>query len=327
MLKDYFKEKIKLILMIISIYLVFLISFALYHLPIKAILYPTVLCFVLTLAYFLIDFIKIRNKYRYLKKLSSMTEEIENNLPVSVGVLENAYNEIISHMQEERRVRESIFERKYQDMIDYYTLWAHQIKTPIAAIKLTLQNEDSILARQLSANLFRIEQYVEMVLAYLRLDSASKDYIFKEYDVDEMIRSTVKKFSSEFILRKIALDYKPVNHKMIVDEKWFSFVLEQVISNALKYTVKGTISIYMEKRGILCISDTGIGIRPEDLPRVFERGYTGYNGRIDKKASGIGLYLSKEICKNLGIEISIDSELEEGTVVKLNLQRYEMVKE
>lgn len=327
MLKDYFREKWKLMLMIISIFLIFFVSFTLYHLPIKAVLYPIVLCGILTIAYFLIDFTKVTNEYRYLKKLCSMTEEIENNIPVSGSVLEKAYYEIISHMQEEKRVRESISERKYQDMIDYYTLWAHQIKTPIAAMKLTLQNEDSNLARQLSANLFRVEQYVEMVLAYLRLDSASKDYVFKEYDVDEMIRNTVKKFSSEFILRKIALDYKSVNHKMIVDEKWFSFVLEQLISNALKYTAKGTISIYMEKSTILCIADTGIGIRPEDLPRVFERGYTGYNGRIDKKASGIGLYLSKEICKNLGIEISIDSELEKGTVVKLNLQRYEMAKE
>lgn len=311
----------------IFIFLIFFISFLLYHLPLNAVLYPLVLCLCLTMIYFAVDFYKVKIRYNYLEKLSRVTEDIEKRIPEPGSSIEKAYMDILSRMEEEKKKRETFSEERYQDMIDYYTLWAHQIKTPIAAMKLTLQNEDSNLARQLSANLFRIEQYVEMVLAYLRLDSASKDYVFKDYDVDKMIRSTVKKFSSEFILRKLALEYRAVNYTMIVDEKWFCFVLEQIISNALKYTVKGSIRIYMEDKDTLCIADTGIGIRPEDLPRVFERGYTGYNGRIDKKASGIGLYLSKEICRNLGIDISIDSKLEEGTVVKLNLKRYEMVKE
>ena len=129
-----------------------------------------------------------------------------------------------------------------------------------------------------------------MVLMYLRLDSDSSDYVIKEHEIGSIVKAAVKKFSGEFISRKISLDMTEIDGTVITDDKWLSFVIEQVISNALKYTPKGTISIYMEEPKILCIKDSGIGIAPEDLPRIFEKGYTGYNGRVDKKASGIGLY-------------------------------------
>ena len=211
--------------------------------------------------------------------------------------------------------------QKYSDMIDYYTVWAHQIKTPIASMRLQLQNEDSSLSRRLSADLFRVEQYVEMVLTFLRLDSDSSDYLIREYDLDAIIRSAVKKFAGEFIGRKLKLVYEPVNVKVITDEKWLSFVVEQVLSNALKYTYAGSITITLEPEKKLCIRDTGIGIAPEDLPRIFENGYTGCNGRSDKKASGIGLYLCKRICTNLGHKITAASVVDEGTVICIDLSQ------
>ena len=176
-----------------------------------------------------------------------------------------------------------------------------------------------------------------MVLCYLRLDSESTDYVFREYELDDIIRQAVKRFAGQFISRKIRLDYYAVNKKIVTDEKWLLFVLEQVLSNALKYTEEGSISIYCEKQAeafsgtaskepagqdtaVLCIRDTGIGIAPEDLPRIFERGYTGYNGRNDKNASGLGLYLCRRICKNLGHTITIDSVLGEGTTVRIGLE-------
>ena len=171
------------------------------------------------------------------------------------------------------------------------------------------------------ADLFRIEQYVEMVLMYLRLDSDSSDYVIKEHEIGSIVKAAVKKFSGEFISRKISLDMKKIDGTVITDDKWLSFVIEQVISNALKYTPKGTISIYMEEPKILCIKDTGIGIAPEDLPRIFEKGYTGYNGRADKKASGIGLYLCKRICTNLGHQISAVSEPDRGTLIRISLKQ------
>ena len=141
------------------------------------------------------------------------------------------------------------------------------------------------------------------------------------------MRSAVKKFSTQFIRRRINLVYEPLGKKVVTDEKWLSFVVEQVLSNALKYTPSGTVGIYMEEPTTLCISDTGIGIAPEDLPRIFEKGYTGYNGRTDKKASGLGLYLCRRICNNLGHTISASSAAGEGTVIRICLAQRSSVHE
>ena len=162
------------------------------------------------------------------------------------------------------------------DMIDYYTVWVHQIKTPISSMRLTLQNEDSLLARKLSCDLSHIEQYVEMVLAFLRLDSDSSDYVFKMHELDPLLRQSIRRFSSEFINRKLSLSYTPPSDEsgtlqMITDDKWFCFVIEQLLSNALKYTRTGTISIFFSQPKVLCIKDTGIGIAPQDLPRVLKK--------------------------------------------------------
>ena len=193
-------------------------------------------------------------------------------------------------------------------------------------MKLTLQNEDSPAFRKLTSDLFRIEQYVEMVLAFLRLDSVSTDYVFKELSADTLIKNSVKKFAPDFINKKLRLDYEETDIMLVTDEKWFSFVLEQIISNALKYTREGGIHIYTREKKLF-IEDTGIGIAPEDVPRVFENGYTGINGRTDKSASGIGLYLCKRVCDNLGIGISIESKVGEGTRVCLDLEQYKLRKE
>lgn len=246
-----------------------------------------------------------------------------DTLPKIESIDEADYQKLIRSLTEEISDIEYKSSMKYRDMIDYYTVWAHQIKTPIASMHITLQNEDTPLSRRLSSELFRIEQYVEMVLAFLRLDSTSTDYVFKEHDLDEIVRESIKRFSTEFIERKIKLQYSPSDKKIITDEKWLSFVIEQLLSNALKYTREGSIKIYSDKQ-YLCIEDTGIGIAPEDLPRIFEKGYTGGNGRINSKASGLGLYLCKRICDNLGIGIIARSEIDNGTVILLDLEQYEL---
>ena len=145
--------------------------------------------------------------------------------------------------------------------------------------------------------------------------------MLREYDLDPIVRGAVKKFSGEFIGRRLALDYRPTKTRVLTDEKWLSFVLEQVLSNALKYTSEGKVSIYLAGEATLCIADTGIGIAPEDLPRVFDPGYTGYNGRRDKRASGLGLYLCRRVLTNIGHAISVESEPGKGTTVRLDLSR------
>ena len=204
-------------------------------------------------------------------------------------------------------------------MVDYYTLWVHQIKTPIASMHLQLQGQDSRLCRALQGDLFRIEQYVEMVLTYLRLDTRETDYVFRPCDIDALTRQCIKKFSAEFIRRGLALEYEPCPLTVVTDEKWLAFVIEQILSNALKYTKTGTITVAILPQEKLIIRDTGIGIAPQDLPRIFENGFTGFNGRTDKKASGIGLYLSKRILDNLGCKIEVISALGKGTEVGIDL--------
>ena len=298
---------------------IFAVSFLLYHLPIGAVIYPTLLCAALGILIMVFDFLRVKREHEALSSIRSMADIIAGTLPKIDGIKDEDYQQILHLLSEEHNSFLTQTNRKYSDMIDYYTVWAHQIKTPIASMRLHLQNEDSALSRTLSSDLRRIEQYVEMVLTFLRLNSESTDYVIKEYDLDKIIKSAVRKFSADFIGRKLSLVYEPVNTTVITDEKWLSFVIEQVLSNALKYTPTGSITITLENEKTLRIRDTGIGIAPEDLPRIFENGYTGYNGRTDKKASGIGLYLCKRICNNLGHTITARSIVDVGTIIDIDL--------
>ncbi len=302
--------------------LVFGVTFRLYGLPSAAVGYPGLICAVLWLVFAVLRGLRALRKHWVLSALTAaLTEEM---LPEAETVDDADYRRIIALLQEARRAREEEDGRKYADMAAYYTLWAHQIKTPIASMRLTLQNEDTPLSRRLTAELGRVERYVEMVLAYLRLDGESTDYVLRETDLDPILRGAVKKFSGEFIQRRLTLELRPVNLRVLTDEKWLSFVVEQLLSNALKYTPEGKISVYLEEPATLCVADTGIGIAPEDLPRIFDSGFTGRNGRWDRHASGLGLYLCRRICRNLGHGISAESEPGKGTVVRLDLSRKEL---
>lgn len=296
-------------------------SFFLYHLPIRAVLYPAALCFAVGFLFFLVDFHQVCQRHRTLIGLQAWQDDIVNGLPSCENIIDEDYHALIDKLCREAHLSAEEAACRYRDMVDYYTVWAHQIKTPIAAMQLNLQSEDTSQSRRLLQDLKRIEQYVEMVLTFLRLGSDSTDYVFKAYDLDSIVRPSVKKFAGEFIGKKLTLHYEPLNVSVITDEKWLSFVIEQIISNAVKYTDSGEVSVYMESPKTLCIADTGIGIAPEDLPRIFENGYTGWSGRMDKRASGIGLYLCKQICNRLGHGLSAASELSRGTVMRIDLSQ------
>ena len=303
-LKTYLRDRLPAVGIFLLFSLIFLTVFALYRLPIAAVLYPVGLCGVLGCVFLGLDIRRAR----------------ERHLPINQD--HRDYQHIIQLLRAEQAQREGEMQRRYEDMVDYYTVWAHQIKTPIASMRLTLQSQDSPTARQQLEELQRIEQYVEMVLAFLRLDSESTDYLFREYQLDGILRGAVRKFSTQFIRRHIALHYEPTGLRVLTDEKWLSFVVEQVLSNALKYTPDGgEVWLELEGPATLCIRDNGMGIAAEDLPRIFQKGYTGYNGRADKKASGLGLYLCRRICTNLGHTISAQSVAGEGTSIRINLER------
>ncbi len=318
---QYLRQK-RLALCIAAVFfLIFIFSFCLYHLPVAAVIYPAALCALLGVIFMIYDFRRVKQRHDLLKNIKTITDAVSRTFPDTDDINGRDCQEIIRLICEEHKEFRTETERRYSDMADYYTVWVHQIKTPIASMRLHLQNEDTALSRKLSADLFRVEQYVEMVLTFLRLNSESTDYVIKEYDLDLIVKQAVKKFAGEFIGRKLKLIYKPLNAKVITDEKWLSFVIEQILSNALKYTHSGSIAITLEPGKKLCIRDTGIGIAPEDLPRIFENGFTGYNGRADKKASGIGLYLCKRVCENLGHKIEASSTVGAGTAVTLDLSQ------
>ena len=242
----------------------------------------------------------------------------------SIALTKNEYRILLCLMQNRGKVVSRASLRRWSDTLDYYTVWVHQIKTPIASMRLTLQNSDSPESRRLSSDLGRIERYVEMALVYLRLDSESSDYVIREFELDPLIRRSVKKFSGEFITKRLSLELTPTEARVISDEKWLVFVIEQILSNSLKYTREGSVGIYMTEPKTLCIRDTGIGIAPEDLPRVFEKGYTGRNGRDDMRASGLGLYLCRRVCAKLGHGISAVSVPDEGTEIRIDLSSYNL---
>ena len=329
---NYIISKKKSFLMVLVCSAIFAFTFWMYGITVAAVLYPALVCMVIMTAAFAVmacseygkwknmqeilqravgddsEFVKILDTAEIRKQVNT-TDEIENELLEIIERLKNGGMRLNDSMN-----------MKYSDMVDYYTMWVHQIKTPIASMHLILQKEDSEDSRRLCAELFRVEQYVQMVLCFLRLDSDFTDYVIKEYRVDDIIRPAVRRLASQFIMKKLALEYEHTDEVALTDEKWLGFVVEQVLSNAVKYTSEGSISIKCDGDRLV-ISDTGIGIAAEDLPRIFDKGYTGFNGRADRKASGIGLYLCRRICDNLGHSIKVESAAGHGTTIIIGLER------
>lgn len=323
---SYLKSKLKNILVFLLCITIFFSSFALYHLPIEAVAYPCILCLAVIIIYSFFDFMKFKKAHNTLNKIRESTQITDDILPKNSNPIESDYKRLICNIISEQKQIGEQNDKKYSERISYFTLWTHQIKTPIASAKLNLQNSDTKLARIVSSDLFRIEQYVDMALTFLRLDNEYSDYVFTTVNINDLLKKSVKKFSGEFILRGIHLDFIPTDAQITTDEKWLSFIVEQILTNSLKYTpTGGTVKINNTDNNCLCISDTGIGISQADLPRIFENGFTGYNGRKSKNSSGIGLYLCKRICDNLGYKIIVKSEVGKGTSVIIDLSKHKTV--
>ena len=304
---------------------IFLLVFCLYKLPLLAFLYPFLLCLLLGTVVTCIRFLMAYQRHKRVTAMQKTIADVLTTDDFPVHSIEDeddrALLSILCHVLREEKLQRH---NQYKEMTEYYTTWVHQIKTPIASIRLRLDGEDTALARAIAVEVQRTEQYVEMVLVYLRMqgESAATDYVIDTCDIDAIVRDAAKKLSAQFIGKRIAFSMEASHLEILTDEKWLSFVVEQVLSNSLKYThTGGTISVYTVDK-MLCISDTSIGIAPTDLPRVFEHGFTGFHGREDKRATGIGLYLCKRICEKLGHTIELESEPGVGTTVKIGLSRF-----
>lgn len=293
-------------------------SFYLYRLPLRAVLYPAGLCAALGLLLLAIDYAGTVRRHKVWRHLYAPAAARQSELPPPETVAEADAAAVIVRLRQALIVDEMAAQSRYDNMMEYYTLWAHQIKTPLAAMRLTLAGEDSPAARTLGVELARTDRYADMVMTYLRLDDAKGDYVFRETAVDPLVREAVKRFSGEFIAKHLTVDIAGTGIVTVTDAKWLSFVLEQLLSNALKYTRTGGVRIFSPAPCKLSIADSGIGIASEDLPRIFERGYTGGSGRTDAHSSGIGLYLCRRVCDLLGVGLTAISTVGVGTTVTLD---------
>ena len=300
--------------------LIFAVVFSLYDLTAEAILYAGLLCACAGGLLLLRDFMKFYRRHRALTGLRQEIALLEESLPSPGGPLEADYQALVEKLREINNRNFTAFQTSRRESVDYYTAWVHQIKTPIAVMHMILQEEDTAEHKELLAELFRIEQYVDMVLCYFRLDSSSNDFVFRRCQLDGIIRQAVRKYAGQFVRKRIRLVYAGTDATVLTDEKWLGFILEQLLSNAVKYTEKGQVSIEVDENLTLTVRDTGIGIAPEDLPRIFEKGFTGYNGRTGKKSTGLGLYLCKRAADKLSHRIAVESEPGKGTAVRLDLR-------
>ena len=220
-------------------------------------------------------------------------------------------------LNENKNLKSEMLNQK-DDLNAYFLMWLHQIKTPMTVSKLLLEKPDDTTNTKLKMQLMYIEQYINMAMNYLKMIDHSTDMDITEVNLDDIIKNLLKKYSLLFIHNHISLEYQSNLAYVISDSQWLTILIEQILSNALKYTENGKIAIqYLEKKYALEIRDTGIGIRSEDIPKIFDRGYSGFNGRMNEKSSGLGLYLARKISERLNIQIEVESKLSKGSIFRL----------
>ena len=318
-LLQFFWEQRMIGLFLILAVSIFALVFSMYDIKLEAILYASMLCLTAGLLFEGVHLISYLRRHTEQQTRLQGLPFFYSELPPPRMLAEQDLQAMVQKLGEQYTAVTTDWQRQQKESLDYYSAWVHQIKTPISSMKMILQQEDTEENHLLSAELFRIEQYTEMALQYLRLDSKTNDFVFQQYDLDSIIRQAIRKYAPQFILRKIRLIYEPVSMTILTDEKWMLFLLEQLLSNAIKYTPHGSVTISVTPEKVLQVADTGIGIAPEDLPRIFEKGFTGYNGRADKKSTGLGLYLCQQAAKKISVSLSVTSEVGKGSVFSVHL--------
>lgn len=295
--------------------LIFALVLSLYDMPSESVLYAGLLCASCGVFLVALSYTRWLHRCRALEQLRRSICVSDEGLPSPSDYEDELYQELVRTLSSERTRLDAAADAERRDAADYYAMWAHQIKTPIAAMRLLLQQPE-LDRGSLEAELFRIEQYVGMVLGYLKLEGDSNDFVLRKRRLDDVVRGCVRKYARLFIIKKLPLNFEETRMTVLTDDKWLAFMIEQLLSNSLKYTSQGEIRIYADGKALV-VEDTGIGISAEDLPRLGERGFTGYNGREDKKSTGLGLYLCRRICAKLGHKLVIESTPDVGTRVKI----------
>ena len=317
----YLRSRVRLLITITASAGMAVLVLYLYRVPAESIFYALLLAACVMVAAAAVELISFCRRHSALSDASGSTGDITGMLPEPSGQIQKDYDRLVRELYDKHNETLAASAAARSEMSDYYAMWVHQIKPPIQAMRLLMdENEKN---SQKGIELFHIEQYVEMALCYVRLGEGASDLVIKEYPLDDMIRKAIRKYAGQLIRRKLRVIYEGTDICVLTDEKWLVFIIEQLLSNAVKYTVSGNVTITVDReKKQLSISDTGIGISPEDLPRIFEKGYTGYNGRLDKKSTGIGLYLCRTAADKLGHKLTAQSTVGKGSSFTIDLSSY-----
>lgn len=322
---EFIKERMIFLIINLIMFLLVAILMKIVKVSINIILILFLIWFGPILIYMFLEFIKYR---RYLNNLINTVENLDRKYLLPEVIEEPRFqeariiNDVLKQCNKSMHEKVKHYKDEQIEYREYIETWVHEIKTPIASAKLILENDNSNLSERINYEMKRVEGFIEQVLYYARSSDVSKDYIIKEFSLRSVVMKSVKSNSRDFINKNIKLDIRGIEGNIFSDEKWVEFIINQIIINAVKFSIpnEGKVSIYSkvnENNIILTIEDNGVGISEKDLDRVFEKGFTGENGRIFGKSTGIGLYLCKKLCDKLGIGISLNSKENIGTKVNI----------
>ena len=324
--KLFFKEKAITILLLLFGIITIEIFLMAYNVGMFIKIYIPLIIMGLYMISIIIEYFKRKKFYDNLLKMLEeldekylITEIIKTPNFLEGQILKNSLEQI------DKSMLENVNKYKYmtEDYKEYIELWIHEIKIPIATSKMVIENNKNAITKSIDEELDKVENYIEQALFYARSNTVEKDYYIRKVVLKEIVNESIKKNKSSLIQEKISIDIHDLEIEVNTDNKWIVFILNQIIQNSIKYRKKenSVMEIYAnqgKENVILYIKDNGIGIKQGEITRVFEKGFTGTNGRLsNKKSTGIGLYLCKKLCNKLGIGIELNAVQNEGTEVKL----------
>ncbi len=330
---SFLKDKVSFFIfyIILMFFLLGIIGFISVENTYSNLLYAGLVSLTMTISYLGIEYIRKRSYYKALEKrfIENSLEWI-NSLPKPFNI-EQEYNQslLLKAYEQAAGIKNSMIEH-HKENIDFINTWVHEIKVPVAASKLVIDgNMDSsseAVLRSLKEEIEKIEDYVEQILYYSKIKDFSRDYFITQTNMEQLIKDSVKRHKKQFIARRIGVAFENIAYMIDTDKKWVSYILDQILSNALKYTNdKGQIKLLMEETEDeyrLTVEDNGIGIPKEDIKRVFERGFTGAVGRSNRSSTGIGLYMAQSLAVKLGLSISVQSVPGEGSRFTMHFPKW-----
>lgn len=322
---DYIKDKA--LFLSINIMIFIIIALVIYSADVASVIIFLLFCiwFLPLLTYMFLEYIKYR---RYFNAVESVLDNLDKKYLLPEVVKEPNFmvgeeiNYIFKILSRDMHENVKYYKNMQEEYREYIEMWVHEIKTPIASTKLLIENNNNEITRKIDTQIDKIENFVEQVLYYSRSDEVSKDYIIKKIELSKVVKNVIKKNQRDFINKKISLQLGDLNEIIYSDTKWIEFILNQIVVNAIKYSKGKKDKIQIESKKvanavILTVQDNGVGIIERDINRVFEKGFTGENGRKFGKSTGIGLYLCKKLCVKLGLGLQIESKVNEGTRVSI----------